>query len=264
MTWKEYISTYPLTPEQHFILQNNGGRTNLEWESFSGGDMSYHVYTINAIARGIHAKTIVELGVRNGQSTRALLYAVALNDGIVHSIDIEDCNHVCPLPILNLWKFYQMTTDKFYEEYYNNLGEIDLLMIDADHSYEQSIKDFENYSKNVRTNGFILMHDVYPAKECRKKWPGGAGGVWKTWLEIKEKYLDKYEMVVLPYCSGLGIIRVTNGYNEIPNGKYFGRDIDSLRYSPNNNDGHRGIYEKEEFEESFMNKKIYPFDFVGE
>ena len=61
-------------------------------------------------------------------------------------------------------------------------GNIRLLFIDADHSYESTKADFEAWSPHVGIHGYVGFHDVSPA------WPGvtrfyqelvSAGGPWK-------------------------------------------------------------------------------------
>ena len=246
-TWEEYISTYAMTPEQIEIFKKNNKQWSLEWESHSGGDMCYHVHLIYAITRGINAQTVVELGIRNGQSTRAMLYGLSKTGGKLWSNDIENCNHVCPPEFKKHWMFLHLSTDDFVSVIKKKNMEIDLLFIDADHSHEQSYKDFVNYEPFVRNNGFILMHDVYPAKESRKKWPGGAGGVWQTWNKIEEKYGHNFDMLKIPYCSGLGLLRKHSGHKETPNDFYFGCDIDPYRYGGTDDNRH-GVWKKEEFE----------------
>ncbi len=41
----------------------------------------------------------------------------------------------------------------------NNVGEIDILFIDGDHTYKGVINDFENYSKLVKKGGYIIFDD---------------------------------------------------------------------------------------------------------
>lgn len=257
----EYINSYLMTDTQRDIWVDNHGKWSLEWESQNNGDMMYHVHTIHSIARGINAKIIVDLGVRNGQATRALLYAAKQAGGRVWSVDIEDCSYVCPSEFKDNWFFFQMSTDDFFNQIiYPKKMEIDLLLIDADHSYEQSKIDFENYSQCIRTNGIVIMHDTYPAKECRKKWPGGAGGVWKTWQEIDENNWDK---LILPYSSGIGIARKRglkdeNNKELIPNSEYFGCDLVPSRYGGDDH-GKEGIWNKNEFK-LWQKTHISPFD----
>ena len=47
---------------------------------------------------------------------------------------------------------------------------IDLLHIDADHSYESARHDWEQYTPMVRRNGIILLHDISFATGVRRLW----------------------------------------------------------------------------------------------
>ena len=53
------------------------------------------------------------------------------------------------------------TTEKAYYEYFIKRDmKIDLLWIDADHSYEGVKKDFDLYSEIMSENGIIIVHDT--------------------------------------------------------------------------------------------------------
>lgn len=62
--------------------------------------------------------------------------------------------------------------------------EINVLIIDGDHSYQGVKQDFEMYSPLVNKNGLILIHDI---KECDQYRKTGVE-VWRFWNEIKSKY----------------------------------------------------------------------------
>lgn len=55
---------------------------------------------------------------------------------------------------------YIMTTDKFFE---NNKKSYDIIFIDADHHYEQVLKDFNNAV--AVCNKFVILHDLVPSKK---------------------------------------------------------------------------------------------------
>ena len=63
------------------------------------------------------------------------------------------------------------------------LGPYDLIFIDANHTYEYVKKDFENYSKLLKSGGVVGFHDV----DC-PDWPG----INKYWKELKKT--NKYDM----------------------------------------------------------------------
>ena len=56
----------------------------------SNGDSDRHLMTLFGIALGCKGKTYIELGVRNGDTTIPITLAAKYNNGIVHSVDIED------------------------------------------------------------------------------------------------------------------------------------------------------------------------------
>lgn len=60
-------------------------------------------------------------------------------------------------------------------------GEIDLLFIDGDHTYDGVRQDFEMYGPLVREGGVIAFHDIVPnpAPEC---------AVDRFWNEVKNQY----------------------------------------------------------------------------
>jgi predicted O-methyltransferase YrrM len=62
--------------------------------------------------------------------------------------------------------------------------QIDLLFIDADHSYDAVKKDFELYAPLVSDGGLIVLHDV-----VNPRWVDN--GVAKFWQEINEEYETK-------------------------------------------------------------------------
>lgn len=90
-------------------------------------------------------------------------------------------------------------------------GKIDYLHIDADHTYEGSKSDFDNYSPMVRSGGVIQMHDILLGKDL----PGTDMGVFTLWKELKEthqtyEFVDKdfRDKVYVGSLVGTGVIEV--------------------------------------------------------
>jgi predicted O-methyltransferase YrrM len=80
---------------------------------------------------------------------------------------------------------------------------LDLLFIDADHTYEGVRSDFELYSPLMQPGGLIAFHDI------AKNQPGEEYGVVRLWNEIKNRYsyseiIDDPEQV----GSGLGLLHL--------------------------------------------------------
>ena len=158
-----------------------------------GFNMAGFVPFLYSIARE-HTKglrTIVEIGTRGGISTNAFLYGLrdrGHKNAILYSIDIADCSGVVQdETIKKNWKFIQADSRTVPWD-----KEIDILLIDGDHSYDGVKADYKRWSKYVKEGGLILMHDVLWAHK---------GVIKFFWDEVD---LPK---VVLPLSkSGMGVV----------------------------------------------------------
>ncbi|KKL63602.1 hypothetical protein LCGC14_2173460 [marine sediment metagenome] len=115
-------------------------------------------------ALNINAKKIVEIGAAHG-GTLFFWDKVAGEGGTTMSVDFNP-NHGITL---DLEKDAESTilllhADSHDPETLNTvkeeLGSIDLLFIDADHTYEGAKQDYEMYSPLVRPGGLVGFHDV--------------------------------------------------------------------------------------------------------
>jgi predicted O-methyltransferase YrrM len=121
-----------------------------------GSDIGDHLPRLFAEADR-PAVTVLELGVRSGNSTSAFLAAAEKNDGQVWSADI-----VRP----------RVPTEWFESPYWtfvegNDLGladllpvAVDVLFIDTSHAYKQTLAELEMYAGRVRPGGKIILHDT--------------------------------------------------------------------------------------------------------
>jgi cephalosporin hydroxylase len=118
-------------------------------------DIQEHLPRLEYLAR--HSLSIIELGVREGYSTRAFLHGLAQR-GIGHlwSVDIEPTL----LPIDNpQWEFIQgddcdpLIIDRLPDQ-------VDVVFIDTDHAYDHTLRELELYVPRVRTGGVVLLHDT--------------------------------------------------------------------------------------------------------
>ena len=100
---------------------------------------------------------ILELGVKEGRSTKMFLDVCDKNNGSLISIDILDCSKVSNNP---RWRFIHSSDDNF--DYINNIIEkkIDILFIDSLHDPRHIKKVFYNYFNFVKINGFIFIDDL--------------------------------------------------------------------------------------------------------
>lgn len=174
---------------------------------------------INALLPALYERArskqvVVELGVRGGVSTQALLCGVAEGTGKLYSYDIEDIitgahvyfngtsfferlDYTDPY-IKERWKFKQVSSLEVYKDWPDE--SIDVLFIDTDHTKEQIYKELTLWVPKVKRDGCILMHDVCVPRFDLKL------GVNQYLSEHPELDYDE-----LTYNNGLGII--TKGSN---------------------------------------------------
>jgi len=84
---------------------------------------------------------------------------------------------------------------------------LDVLYIDADHSYDGVAADFHLYSPLVRMGGVIIFHDIVPDYKARYgiKTVSDVGGVPQFWSEIKSLYPSTEEIIEDADQDGYGI-----------------------------------------------------------
>lgn len=137
-----------------------------EKNSDMGPFMHYILSTVDAI----DATKVIELGVRYGASTIAWLYALQQTRGQLWSVDcsfpvvdpetgIELLNSQGPLGCVDYWTFLLGNdTDSMILDALP--GVVDIVFIDTQHTYEQTLRELSLYYGKVRNGGRILLHDT--------------------------------------------------------------------------------------------------------
>lgn len=177
-------------------------------------DVHFHESIIADIALAMRPEVYLELGYGSGD-THAKVRPYC---GRALAIDVRPAS-------LGIWPddYFQMTTDEFFanlqdqtkkefwgkipiQRFTDPLFQVDLAFIDADHSYEQSLKDFKNLWPYIKTNGIVMFHDSYPHHPflTQLEW---SGTVYKTIKWIKANMYEDCEIVTIPVSPGLTIIR---------------------------------------------------------
>lgn len=117
-------------------------------------DVQAHLPMLFDYARG----NVVELGVRAGISTSALLAGVEVHGGHVYSID-RDPNCAGVFDGHLQWTF--LCSDSLDERVLAYLpDEITTLFIDTGHTYEQTLAELKLYGSRMSGTGRILLHDT--------------------------------------------------------------------------------------------------------
>lgn len=114
-------------------------------------DVQAHLPTLYEYARG----NVLELGVRAGVSTSALLAGVTDHGGRVYSIDRDDCS-----PIFGNhphWRFIQ--ADSLDADMLPFI-KLDCLFIDTEHTEDRTLAELRLWGPHVNPGGVILLHDT--------------------------------------------------------------------------------------------------------
>lgn len=137
---------------------------------------------------------ILEIGVRNGESTKTFIEALDFIDhGHLVSIDIADCSGVA---ISKRWTFQQIDSARF-----NPKSGFDMIFVDGDHHFEAVRRDFQKFLPHLKKDGLILFHDTEPLPQNLHN--------CKDAFKIREilKHSSQVEAVTIPFSNGLTIAR---------------------------------------------------------
>lgn len=120
-------------------------------------DIAVHLPVLAAAVAAYHQTGIVvELGVRDGNSTQALLQGVNRTGGHLWSVDRVDCGAVSDDP---RWSFVRgRDTDPLLVS--TLPADADVVFIDTDHAYAHTLTELEMWVPRVRPGGVVLLHDT--------------------------------------------------------------------------------------------------------
>jgi predicted O-methyltransferase YrrM len=173
------------------------------------GDADQHYITLFALSLSLKAKNILELGVRNGGSTRAFLNALEYTNGNLVSVDIND-NLILRENFKNQTNWSFIVSDAIH--FLKNENKIyDIILIDDWHDGIHVTKELELIYNLVTPNSLILAHDTM----CWNTQPNyhyyldqdgefGNGGPWRAIKNLDKKI---WEYSTIPVNNGLTIIR---------------------------------------------------------
>lgn len=155
---------------------------------------SKHLLTLYAIARGLKAKKILEVGF--GRSTPVLARAAMENNGKLLSCDWDNFSYVLTKKEKKVVDFYFGEVGKIWEkdegydmaflDYFSKPGK----------KIPYLISEVESCINKIKKNGIIVVHDVF-----MDKFRIGSA------LDQLVKDRDDLEYVVMPFNYGLGVFR---------------------------------------------------------
>ena len=189
-------------------------------------DISDHLPRLFVEALQTDPDTIVELGVRGGESTFAFERAARLTDASVVSVDVDETSYRSEY---DDWRFVRADDIEFAErfgEWCDDNGvdpAIDVLFIDTSHRYEHTIAEIDTWFPHLANDAVVLFHDTNMEDFYRRK----DGTIGKGWdndrgvIRALEDFFDcnfdetkpfvtvsrGFAIRHYPLCSGLTVLR---------------------------------------------------------
>jgi predicted O-methyltransferase YrrM len=178
-------------------------------------------------------QTVLEIGTAKG-GTLFLLSRAAAPDALLISVDLPGGRfggQLARLPVLRRWMLKRtilarqtvrfVPADSHKKETLETVERLlqgralDVLFIDADHTYESVKRDFEMYSPLVAPGGLIIFHDI----ACRL----ASYGVSRLWEEVKacyrfEEIIDRCEFPLWGFGILYGNASIGPTPRRMPNG----------------------------------------------
>jgi len=146
---------------------------------------------------------LVELGVRAGRSTMALLAGAEASGGRLVSVDIDpDCKATTTDNMVRLgfggrlldrWEFRVSDSVKAAELFPN--ASVSLLFIDTSHELEHTRRELKAWLPKMLPKGIICGHDYL------LRWAGA--GVKQAVDEFAAMHKDRFELLIMPNSNGL-------------------------------------------------------------
>jgi len=157
-------------------------------------DISGHLLTIYDTCISLNAQHVLELGVRYGESSKALLIALARTGGHLHAVDELRDKFDAPA-------FAELRAERrtFYNGHSTTV-EVpdlpwDLVLIDSSHTYDVTLAELRRFE---RTRCFIL-HDWEPSRPQH--------GVDRAAFTFLSEQPSIWALSVRDGFNGLGVIK---------------------------------------------------------
>lgn len=174
-------------------------------------DISQHLLTLYALTISLKAKKVLELGVREGNSTLAFLLGLNITKGDLTSIDIRETHSLREkFNSFKNWN-YVISDSLLFLENFKPETPYDIVFIDDWHDGEHVIKELNYIETFITPSSIILLHDAMcpntqPKYHLYSDVSGefGNGGPYKALLNLNK---NKWEFCTIPINNGLTILR---------------------------------------------------------
>jgi O-methyltransferase len=170
-------------------------------------DINQQLTTLALLVTEFGLRQIVELGVRQGHSTVALLEAAEAVGGWVWSIDIEPCRKarqaIAGMGLADRWTFLQRNALAIEEAEIPR--PIDLLLIDTLPLYSQALAELRKFMPYLRAGSWIALHETVSSP-----------GVSQALGEALQSCAWKFCFYPFLHQHGLSLVRlIENGGPEV-------------------------------------------------
>lgn len=119
-------------------------------------DIQGHLQTLYDMVVEHDMRHVIELGVRSGNSSVALLYGLEQTGGRLTSVDLEQHPDIGgPWPH---WRFVR--GNDLDPLIVAQLPQADMVFLDTSHYYDQTLAELNVYQHLVERPGFIVCHDT--------------------------------------------------------------------------------------------------------
>ena len=162
------------------------------------------------LIKDINSINILELGVREGISTKKFLEVCEKNKGSLTSIDIEDCSKVSND---KNWKFIHSSDDNFEFIDKQIKKDLDFIYIDSYHEPFHVEKVFYHYYNFLKIGGICIIDDISWLPYCKNEYRDNEfseninRSVFNKILEIYNQNKDRFSLEFYFEGSGLAIIK---------------------------------------------------------
>lgn len=176
-------------------------------------DMYEHLPTFVSAVKEVDAEVVIELGVRYGVSTIGWLYGLQ-GQGKLWSVDCsfpipmtDEYENLLdpqgPLGVVDYWTFI-LGYDTWGSVLDALPKEADIVFIDTNHVYEETLLELDLYYPRVREGGRIFLHDTALEVTGNATTPQPPYPVKTAAIEFCEQRGLRFEDN--PNCFGLGTI----------------------------------------------------------
>lgn len=139
---------------------------------------------ISDLIRDLNFSSYLELGVAAGKCWNQI--------SCENKVGVDLYND----SIWNIANVLSITTDEYFSSLDKSQEKFDIIFIDAKHEKNQVLRDFSNSLKNLKKNGIVIFHDVYPFSEVDTSIENACGNVYEFWINLVDLYPDKTRIFI--------------------------------------------------------------------